>query len=145
MTDMPRSALLHGTAVALDGHGVLILGPSGSGKSALAVQMMALGAGLIADDSTWVWRDGDGLWVRAPDSLPQAIEVRGIGLIRAPLTPPAPLRLVVDLGTPAPERLPLPQTRAILGHSVALIHKIEGAHFPAALVQYVRGGGVIIP
>ena len=41
---------VHGTTVARAGRAVLILGASGTGKSALALQMIALGARLVADD-----------------------------------------------------------------------------------------------
>ena len=50
--------ILHATCVAVDGRGLLILGPSGSGKSALALQLIALGAQLVADDRTRVSRRG---------------------------------------------------------------------------------------
>ena len=43
----PDEILLHATAVAVDGSGLLILGPSGSGKSSLAIEILALGADLI--------------------------------------------------------------------------------------------------
>jgi HPr kinase/phosphorylase len=46
--------VLHATTVAIGGRGVLILGPSGSGKSGLALELMAMGAGLVADDRTEV-------------------------------------------------------------------------------------------
>ena len=44
--------LLHASCVAVKGRALLITGPSGTGKSALALQMMALGADLVADDQT---------------------------------------------------------------------------------------------
>jgi HPr kinase/phosphorylase len=50
---------LHASAVSLDGNGVLICGASGTGKSTLALQLMALGAELIADDGIWI-DPGDG-------------------------------------------------------------------------------------
>ena len=43
-------AQIHASAVALDGRALLIVGPSGSGKSALALRMMAHGATLVSDD-----------------------------------------------------------------------------------------------
>lgn len=44
------SGIVHGSCVAFGGAGVLILGPSGSGKSALALALIGLGAALVADD-----------------------------------------------------------------------------------------------
>ena len=51
--------IVHASCVARDGRAVLIRGASGSGKSGLALQLMALGAGLVADDRTRLWREGD--------------------------------------------------------------------------------------
>ena len=45
-----RGVNLHASCIAVHGRGVLILGPSGAGKSSLALQLMALGADLVADD-----------------------------------------------------------------------------------------------
>ena len=39
---------LHATAVVIDGHAILLTGPSGSGKSDLALRLIDRGAGLIA-------------------------------------------------------------------------------------------------
>lgn len=141
--DSQTTTLHHGTTVSIDGHAVLIEGPSGSGKSTLAVQLMALGARLVADDSTRLRHCDDAVWAEAPETLPAAIEVRGIGLIRAELAAAAPLALIIDLTTNQTDRLPAPAHRDIFGHKVALLNKIDGAHFSAAILQYVRGRGVL--
>ena len=44
------SDMVHGSAVAIDGNGVLLLGPAGSGKSDLALRLIDRGAKLICDD-----------------------------------------------------------------------------------------------
>ena len=131
----------HASSVAIDGRAVVICGPSGSGKSALALQLMALGAGLLADDITLLWREGEAVMAGAPPSLPRAIELRGAGLIRAELAAPAPVDLVVDLSVTETQRLPPLREITLLGRMLPLLHKIEGAHFPAGIVQYVRGRG----
>ena len=41
---------MHATCVHINGSGVLIVGRSGSGKSSLAIKLLALGAKLVADD-----------------------------------------------------------------------------------------------
>jgi len=51
-----RSEIRHATTVAVAGRGLMIEGPSGSGKSALALELMAFGAELVADDRTRVAR-----------------------------------------------------------------------------------------
>lgn len=141
----PDSCTLHASTVALDGQAIVIEGPSGSGKSALALDLLARGADLIADDATEVVARGGKLWAQAPATLPAAIEARGIGLLKARLAPPAPIAMFIDLGVSATARLPEIQHRHLLGHQVILLHKADGAHVPSALVQYVRGGGFLIP
>ena len=46
--------LVHGTCVDLDGRGILLRGPSGSGKSDLALRLIDSGARLVADDQVVV-------------------------------------------------------------------------------------------
>lgn len=130
---------LHASAIAIDGRGALILGASGSGKSSLALQMMGLGATLIADDQTIIWRKGNTLWARAPEVISDLIEARGIGLLKAE-TQPAEVVVVVDLDTIEPDRLPPARTITLLDLSVPLLQKVDNAAWPAALAQYLTSG-----
>ncbi|MCU0910148.1 MAG: HPr kinase/phosphatase C-terminal domain-containing protein [Rhodobacteraceae bacterium] len=140
---VPGPQVLHATAVALEGRALLILGPSGSGKSALALQLMALGARLVSDDRTTVTL-GDGHPVAsAPTAILGRIEARGIGILAAEPAPPCPVALVADLAHAETERLPPPRQFDLLGIPIPLVHRIDSPHFPAALVQYLRGG--IVP
>ena len=61
--------LLHASTVAFRGRGVVILGASGSGKSALALELMALGAGLVADDRTLVEVQDGALVASCPPAI----------------------------------------------------------------------------
>lgn len=132
--------VLHATAVAVDGRALLILGPSGAGKSALALQLMALGARLVSDDRTIVsLRDGHPV-AAAPDAIRGRIEARGIGILAADPAPPSPVALVVDLAHTETERLPPARRFDLLGVDLPLVHRIDSAHFPAALMQYLLGG-----
>lgn len=136
----PAPQVMHATCVALDGRALLILGPSGSGKSSLALRLMALGAGLIADDRTVLTlRDGHPV-ASAPAAIRGRIEARGVGVLAAAPTPPAPVVLAADLGQEETERLPKVRTCDILGVAVPLVHRSDSPHFPAALLQYLRGG-----
>jgi HPr kinase/phosphorylase len=113
---------VHGTSVALAGEGVLIRGPSGSGKSDLALRLIDEGARLIADDQTELRRLGGTVRLSAPAEIAGLLEVRGLGILRLPFTS-APLRLVVDLveaGQPI-ERLPEPLTCALAGLACPLL------------------------
>jgi HPr kinase/phosphorylase len=113
---------VHGTSVALGGAGVLLRGPSGCGKSDLALRLIDRGALLVADDQTQLHLDGDDICMTAPAVIAGQIEVRGLGVVRAPCVAAAPLRLVVDLVASAEiERMPVPRACALLGRTVPLI------------------------
>jgi serine kinase of HPr protein (carbohydrate metabolism regulator) len=113
MTKKP--AVVHGTAlaVALDADGplagALLLGPSGSGKSALALCAIETcpfrRTALVADDAPLLFARGGGLWAKAPERLAGLIEVRGFG--PAPIRSVASVRIVAafELAPDAP-RLP---------------------------------------
>tara|TARA_R110002012_G_scaffold129438_1_gene281892 strand:+ start:286 stop:705 length:420 start_codon:yes stop_codon:yes gene_type:complete len=92
--------LVYGTTVAIDGRGVLLRGPSGSGKSDLALRLIEGGAMLVSDDQTRLVREGGRLVAGAPDSIAGQLEVRGIGIVPVPNTRRAPLDLVIDLVPP---------------------------------------------
>lgn len=132
--------ILHATCVAAHGHGLLILGPSGAGKSALALQMMAMGARLVADDRTEVTATDQGLAARCPAAIRGRIEARGIGLLRADPLDQAPLALVADLGKEETDRLPPRRMITILGQGLPLVLGRRDNHFPAALMVYLQGG-----
>jgi len=70
--------LIHATTVAWQGRGALIIGNSGSGKSALALHMMALGCDLIADDQTLLERSMNQITARCPTVIQGQIEARGL-------------------------------------------------------------------
>ena len=123
MGAMRRSMIrVYGTSVALEGTGVLLRGPSGSGKSDLALRLIQAGAQLVADDQTELSRDGRGVIARAPRTIAGRIELRGLGIVRVPSLAEAPLGLVVDLVAPeAIERLPEPRFCEFLGCSLPLL------------------------
>jgi len=136
---------LHATTVALPesaecpAGGVLLFGPTGSGKSELALELMALGARLVADDRTLVAKTpGGGLVAWAPAILHGLIEARGIGIMRTEALGSARLCLAVDLGKREVERLPPPRSLELHGVPVPLLHAVESRSFPAALLLYLR-------
>lgn len=119
---MPETLLIHATSVAIGGRAVLLRGPSGSGKSDLALRLIDAGARLVADDRSELQREGDAILVRAPATIAGLVEARGIGILRVDSLALAPLALVVDLVAPeAVERLPEPRSETILGLSIPLI------------------------
>jgi HPr kinase/phosphorylase len=115
---------MHGSCVARDGAGVLILGPSGSGKSDLALRLLGRGFVLVADDQIDI---ADG-FARAPDALAGMLEVRGLGIVRLPYLSGAKLNVVIALSDQT-ERLPYPDRHAVL--DLPLVHlKPFGASDP---------------
>src|SRR5580658_2542678 len=89
--------LVHATAVAIGGRAVLLRGPSGSGKSDLALRLIDAGARLVADDRSELWRAGDAILVRSPATIAGLIEARGVGILTVDPLPTARLALIVDL------------------------------------------------
>ena len=110
----------HATAVALHSRAVLLVGPSGSGKSDLALRLIDRGAALIADDRVVVTRAGALVVATSPPTIAGLLEVRGVGIVRRPCVAYVPIALVVDLAA-APERLPTPATREVAGVAIPLI------------------------
>ena len=111
-----RGDTLHASAVALEGRGLLIVGRAGSGKTALALEMIALGAALVADDRVCVEPDSGGrLWLSAPPALAGLVEVRGFGLARLAPAGATPLALIADLDRAETARLPERHTRTLQG------------------------------
>lgn len=121
--------LIYGTCVALGPRAALLRGPSGSGKSDLALRFVmetptGLGAALVADDQVFVERHGDRLIARPPATIAGKIEVRGIGIVAVPHWPEAELRLLVDLADPADvPRLPVigEDSEALFGLSLPVL------------------------
>lgn len=108
--------LVHATAVLVDGVGVLIRRPSGSGKSDLALRLVDAGARLVADDQTALEAQGDTLLASAPRSIAGRLEVRGLGIVTVPWATTAVLGLLVDLVPPgAIDRLPEPKLEELHG------------------------------
>lgn len=131
---------LHGSAVAFAGRGVLILGASGTGKSALALALVGRGGALVADDRVQLERRGTALVASAPPALAGLVEVRGLGLVRLPAVPEAVVTLAVDLGRRPAARMPQAVTIAWLGVEVELISGCDVPHLDLALTVFVQNG-----
>ncbi len=135
---------LHGSAVSRNGHGVLIIGAAGAGKSGLAWQLLAYGADLVADDAVQVRRLGEELFLHCPNNINGLIEARHLGLVTVKSIDQAGLAIVVDLDKTAKRRLPEPQTVTISGVAVPLIC---GKNTPnlGAIIWCLLGGGQLLP
>lgn len=145
MTDpvesMAQSMILHASCIAIAGKALLILGPSGSGKSALALKLMAYGAGLISDDQTGLRREGGRLIAFCPSAAIRGlIEARGIGLLRSPAAIPSEVVLVVDLAQPEQDRLPPRRTISLAGCLLPLVLGAQNDHLAEGLLAWMKGG-----
>ncbi len=121
---------VHATSVAVGPAAVLLRGPSGSGKSDLALRLIstaALAAGgdrtcqLIADDQTVLRLNSGRLMASAPSTLAGKLEVRGVGIIDVPWRNDVEVRLVIDLTSGEHiERFPLSdETANLLGQAIS--------------------------
>ena len=122
MSSRPLSSeMLHASTIARDGRAVLITGPSGSGKSDLALRLIDRGFTLVSDDQTLIRREGDMLIATAPPTIAGKLEIRGIGIVDMDRMENVPVTLIVELTTEF-ARLPDDnRERHILGVAVPLI------------------------
>lgn len=100
---------IHASCAARDGHGVLLLGPPGSGKSDLVLRLLDNGFVLVADDQVEI---ADGIARPAP-ALAGLLEVRGLGILSFPHAAQVKVTLAVQLGNGP--RLPEPMRHEALG------------------------------
>jgi serine kinase of HPr protein (carbohydrate metabolism regulator) len=140
----PRPAeRVHATCVALrtrrGWRGVLLRGPSGSGKSDLALRLIDGGARLVSDDQTELVAKPGKLIARAPGTIAGLIEVRGVGIVRLArdqLVTQAAVVLIVDLATARKiERLPDSRRECLLGLELPVLAL---APFEASAVPKLR-------
>jgi HPr kinase/phosphorylase len=128
MTESEVDATIHASAVLVGSYAVLIRGPSASGKSRLAFDLILAGrAGIIAptlligDDRVHLAAVDGTLVVRPAASLAGLLEVRGLGIRRMPFAVQGPVNHIVDLDAADATRLPAP---------AALVATLNGVKVP---------------
>lgn len=144
-----RHAVLHGVFLDVHGTGVLLEGVAGSGKSALALELIARGHALVADDAVDVARPASSILVgRSPVLIEGYLETRGLGVLdvrqmhgRRAVRARARLDLIVRLqrsrtrALTAAERLAgRREVRRVLGEAVPVL-SLPLRHNLAALVE----------
>lgn len=143
---MIRHAGLIARRVDGDWRGALIEGPSGIGKSDLALRALDQGFSLVADDRVILFTSGDGLWGRAPEPLAGRIEVRGLGVVTKPFRALCRVSLLIRCaaGPEAVERLPDPRCETIAGVALPVfdLWPLEPAA-PAKLRHMIEHLGVV--
>jgi len=113
---------LHSSTVALNGRAVLIAGPSGSGKSDLALRLLDRGFTLVSDDRTIIRKQGGKLIASAPETIKGKLEVRGVGIVEVESVTNVPVALVVELACDIQRMPDDSRERLILGTGIPLIN-----------------------
>lgn len=117
--------VIHATSLSLlvgpVWRGVLIMGPSGSGKSDLALRALEKGCALVSDDYSLLWISGGHLYAAAPETIAGRMEVRGLGIMAENARRLTRIDLAVLAQSDPIERLPEHETTAILGHAIPTI------------------------
>ncbi len=128
---------VHASAVLVGNRAVLIRGPSGTGKSRLAFDLILAGrsgqiaeAVLVGDDRVFLDTSGGEIVVRPARELAGLIEIRGLGIRRCEFASSAVVGLVVDLAAPDAERVPPPNS---------LLTRIYGVQIPRIPVGATHG------
>ena len=114
---------IHASCVALDGRAILLTGPSGVGKSDLALRLIDRGWELVSDDYTIVTARDEGLFATAPVTIAGQIEIRGIGIVTMPCRADLPVFLCCELGMPVAR---MPEPRCV---------RIAGVHIPCTAIS----------
>jgi serine kinase of HPr protein (carbohydrate metabolism regulator) len=131
---MATPPTVHASAVLTGARAVLIRGPAGSGKSGLAMALIAGAqtgllrfARLVADDRVLLEAHHGRLLARPPAALAGLIEVRGVGIRRVEYEPAAVVGLVVDLAAEDAERLPATGEATVSGVKLSRLAVGAGA------------------
>ena len=121
MVSTNKCKIMHATSVYINGKGIVIFGKSGSGKSKLAIKLIAFGAKLISDDQTQLELKKSRIILRKPVSTPNFIEARGIGLIEVPKVTSAELFCFIKITDIELERLPYEKQKNCFGKKIKMI------------------------
>jgi HPr kinase/phosphorylase len=115
---------LYANAVSYKGAGLLLVGPSGVGKSDLTLRLMAAGGQLVADDQVKLHANASGQLCASPhQGWAGLMEIRGQGIIRVPYLPSTIIDFYIALHHgPEHERLPKAESCFLCGLSLPVFH-----------------------
>lgn len=144
---------VHASTVLAGARAVLIRGPAGSGKSRLALGIIAAAqtgllrfACLVADDRVHLEPCHGRLLARPAAALAGMIEMRGIGIRRLEHEPVAVVGLVVDLAADDAERLPAASEAVVSGLRLPRLAVAAGVEpLPLVLAALAESAGDIKP
>lgn len=153
MTDPAASSsdkfgTVHATALVVGETGLLLTGPSGSGKSKMAMNMIQAAAArgrfaaLVSDDRVRLQVAGTRLLAIAPSQIAGMIELRGSGILKVAHLPRAVMHVAIAVGRPQDHpRLPPADARYTPrpGIDLPLIHMVpEHLNEPMDLILALR-------
>ena len=127
-----ETGYFHGSCVDFNGKSILAIGASGSGKSSLALGLIALGGDLISDDQVILTDDDKGVIVTSPSSIRGKIEAYSVGVLNCPNRENGYLQLVIDLSVEPKKRFPEPATVQIGSHDIEVIAGKGVSNLPMA-------------
>ena len=135
-----NSKIIHASSVDINGKGVVILGKSGAGKSNLAIKLISMGAKLISDDKTHVKFKENKIIISKPETTPNFIEARGIGLIKVPFVVSSKLFCFVKITNLELNRLPNAKNKYCFGKKIKLMEFNPFYNNESALFMSIRYG-----
>ena len=133
---------VHGTAVSIEGKGLLLLGQSGSGKSQLALALITHGAKLISDDQVILINTESEIILSAPKSISGKIEARFVGILKMPVLI-APLYLVIDLDQKELDRLPKKKFVTYFNKKIPALNANGIKKLEYSLMPLLKNNGIV--
>ena len=135
-----NSKIIHASSIDINGKGVVILGKSGTGKSNLAIKLISMGAKLISDDQSLLKLTENKIIISKPETTPNFIEARGIGLIEVPFVVSAKLFCFVKITNLELNRLPNAKNKYCFGKKIKMIEFNPFYNNESALFMSLRYG-----
>lgn len=136
-----KEPILHASAVAWGDQGCLIVGDSGTGKSSLALELMAYGCDLVGDDRIVLSAQNAQLWMRPMPNIQGQIEARGLGILDVPFVAMARCLFVIDLSKIGDQRLPEQEIVTLLGVNLHYITPMRDTKIGPAVLQLLKSKG----
>ena len=142
---------IHAGAIRLGGHGVLLRGPAGSGKSMLALALVdrtrtrGIAADIVADDRTLLSVEDGRLIASPPEALDGLVELRGRGILPLAAGGRVALDLVVDL-LPEAQITRLPEADAlgtVIGGIALQRQPVPARNWPVSVLLVEAALGLI--